>query len=365
MSWEISSDVNRFKDIIKNKVKNDLGKYISSENLIGQHGGKIVKIPIHHIDLPKFRFGNNVGGVGQGDGEIGDPIGGNPQKGSGKGKAGEESGEHGFVAEFSPDELAKILGESLQLPDIENKGKGKINSVMDRYNGIRNTGPEGLRHFKRTYKQALKRAISSGTYDPSNPSVIPIKDDKRYKSASYKEEPDCNTVVIYMMDVSGSMGSEEKLIVKSEVFWIDLWLKSQYKSIESRFIVHDTEAHEVDREQFFSISEAGGTKISSAYELCNQIMEEDHPFNDWNVYPFHFSDGDNIRSDNDVSVSLLRDKIIPNCNVFSYGQVTSGSGDFMPVLEKNFQSEKKVTLSAIKNREEIATSIKKFLGKGK
>ena len=258
-----------------------------------------------------------------------------------------------------------MFGEQLQLPNIENKGKGQINSVADKYNGIRNVGSEGLRHFKRTYKEALKRSIASGTYDPANPVVIPIKNDKRYKAATYKEVPDCNTVVIYMMDVSGSMGTEEKHIVKSEVFWIDLWLKLQYKNLESRFIVHDSSAQEVDREHFFSISESGGTQISSAYELCLQIMEEDHPFSDWNVYPFHFSDGDNYGTDNEHCVELLRDRLIPNSNIFSYGQVASGSGDFMKVMEANFPTNEKVSLSEIRTRDDIMASIKTFLGKGK
>ena len=358
---KIDSDVGRFKNIIRNKVKTDLGKYISSDHLLGQQGKKTVSIPIHRINLPRFIYSDKNGGVGQGDGDAGDPINGDPKKGQGKGKAGEETGEHGFDAEFTTDELAQMFGEQLQLPNIENKGKGQINSVADKYN----VGSEGLRHFKRTYKEALKRSIASGTYDPANPVVIPIKNDKRYKAATYKEVPDCNTVVIYMMDVSGSMGTEEKHIVKSEVFWIDLWLKLQYKNLESRFIVHDSSAQEVDREHFFSISESGGTQISSAYELCLQIMEEDHPFSDWNVYPFHFSDGDNYGTDNEHCVELLRDRLIPNSNIFSYGQVASGSGDFMKVMEANFPTNEKVSLSEIRTRDDIMASIKTFLGKGK
>jgi len=366
MSWKISSDQGRFKDVITKKVKSNLGKYVSSDHLLGQQGNKQISIPVHHLDLPRFTYGDNNGGTGQGDGEQGDPIDGKGKPGQGNGKkAGENAGEHSYVAEFTADELAQALGEELQLPKIENKGKGQVNSVVDRYNGIGINGTEGLKHLRRTYKQALKRSIASGTYDPRNPKIIPIKDDKRYRVPSYKEEPDCNTVVIYMMDVSGSMGKEEKHIVKTEVFWIDLWLKSQYKNIESRFIVHDTDAHEVERSQFFSISESGGTKISSAYELCLQIMQEDHPFNDWNVYPFHFSDGDNWDDDNKLASNLIKDQIIPNSNLFSYGQVSSGSGDFMKVLEANFKGEDKIALSEIKNRDEILPSIKRFLGKGK
>jgi uncharacterized sporulation protein YeaH/YhbH (DUF444 family) len=365
LSNRIDTDVNRFKHIIRNNIKNNLGKHISSEKLIGQQGNKTISIPINRIDLPRFVYGNGGGGAGQGDGDPGDPMDGS-QKGKGKGKAGKDSEEHVYTAEFTAEELAGILAEELQLPKLENKGKGKVNSVKDRYSGIRSNGAEGLRHFKRTYKEALIRNIASGNYDPANPQIIPIKDDKRYKAPKFKEEPDCNTAVIYMMDVSGSMGEEQKHIVKSEVFWIDLWLKSQYKSIETRFIVHDSESKEVTREEFFSISEAGGTCISSAYDLCAEIMSEDYPFADWNVYPFHFSDGDNWGDDdNNLSCNILKNFIIPNSNVFSYGQVSGGSGDFINVLKFVFENEDKVTLSSIESANDILQSLKDFFKKGK
>jgi hypothetical protein len=97
-------------------------------------------------------FGTGKGGVGQGDGNEGDPVGGDPQQGEGKGKAGKDSGEHGYMAEFTPEELARILGEELQLPKLENKGKGPVQSVKDRYTGIKNQGPEGLNIIYEEYK---------------------------------------------------------------------------------------------------------------------------------------------------------------------------------------------------------------------
>lgn len=367
MSYKINSDLNRFKQIIKGKIRNDLKKLIGSDDIIGQQNNNIIKVPIQRIDLPRFTYkSQDSGGTGMGDGEPGDPIDGDPQKGKGKGKAGEDSEDHAYTAEFTPDELAQMLGDELQLPNIEPKGKGKINSVTHKYNGIQNVGSEGLRHFKRTYKQALKRSISSGEYDPDNPSIIPIKDDKRYKAPSYIEEPDCNTVCIYMMDVSGSMGDKEKHLVKSTVFWINLWLTSQYKNIENRFIVHDTEAKEVNKDEFFTISEAGGTKISSSLELCIKMIKEEHPFNDWNVYPFYFGDSDNLYNDNDKCLQLIEKDILLNSNMFSYGHINTSYGDgFYEDLNKSLGSKDNLALGEIKDSEDIIPAIKKFLGKGK
>ena len=78
--------------------------------------------------------------------------------------------------------------------------------------------------------------------------------------------PENNAFIVYMMDVSGSMGDEQKEIVRIESFWIDTWLRKQYKDITTRFIIHDAAAREVDRNTFFRTRESGGTMISSAYQ---------------------------------------------------------------------------------------------------
>jgi uncharacterized sporulation protein YeaH/YhbH (DUF444 family) len=118
------------------------------------------------------------------------------------------------------------LGEELELPNIEPKGKQQIASTVDKYTTIGSQGPDSLKHLKRTYKEALKRQVSMGNYDPNNPQVIPIRNDYRYRAADTKIEMENAAVVIYMMDVSGSMGDEQKEIVRTESFWINLWLKS-------------------------------------------------------------------------------------------------------------------------------------------
>lgn len=364
---KIDSDLGRFKDIIRGKVKNGLDKFVGSDDMIGQVGGKLIKIPVKYIDLPRFTYGSRSrGGIGQGNGNIGDPVGDGTGK-DGTGKPGDEDAEHEFAAEFTPEELAQIMMEHLNLPRLEDKGKGKIHAEKSKYNRISHAGPESLRNFKKTFKEALKRDIATGTYNPDNPKIIPIKDDKRYKSYSVQPSPEVNTVVFYMMDVSGSMEEEQKNIIKSEIFWIDLILKASYKDIESVFIIHDSKAKEVSREDFFKVSTAGGTHISSAYNLCAEQIEKLYPFSEWNIYPFHFTDGDNYNNaDNDECGKILTDRILPNCNVFSYGQVKSqhGSGDFVEYLGNKFLGNDKLTLSKIDGAFDIMKSIKTFFEKG-
>ena len=368
----IKQDQSRFRDIVRGKVRDNLKQYISKGSMIGKQGNQSVKIPLPQIDLPRFRFSSkDQGGVGEGQGQEGDSLGSNQgQPGQGQpGEAGQDEGEKALEVEVSIDELAEILGEALELPKIEPKGSSQINAQKDRYTSISNVGPNSLRHFKRTYKQALKRTIALGQFNPKNPLILPIKDDMRYRSWSTDEQPQSNAVVIYMMDVSGSMGEAQKEIVRIESFWINTWLKSQYKGIETRYIIHDASAKEVDEHTFFHTRESGGTMISSAYKLAAEIIAADYPASEWNIYPFHFSDGDNWSTDDTkLCLDILKNDIIPASNVFCYGQVESryGSGQFYKDLNTCFKEEsEEVILSKIKNKEAILDSIKDFLGKGK
>ncbi len=328
----------------------------------------MVSIPLPQIDIPKFRYGSKQqGGVGQGEGKIGDPIGqGDPQPGSGE--AGSEPGQHILEVDITLEELAEIMGEELQLPNIEPKGKKNIISERNKYNVIRRVGPNSLRHFKRTYIAALRRQIASGLYNPDDPIIVPIRDDMRYRSWSEVPMPQSNAAIIYMLDVSGSMGQEQKDMVRLTAFWIEIWLRSQYKQIEIRYIVHDAVAKEVDQHTFYHLREGGGTKISSAYHLCEQLMKEQFPYDDWNVYPFHFSDGDNWGNDDTrICAKLLKEEILPYCNLFCYGQVRSayGSGRFAHDLQRLFDDEEVLVVSEIARRSEIYDTIKDFLGKGR
>lgn len=363
----IREDHNRFRDIVKGRIKQNFKKYVTHGEMIGRREKEYVKIPIPSIDLPRFKYGpKQSGGVGQGQGQAGDAVDGD--QAPGQGKAGENPGEHVLEADISLEELADILGQELELPRIQPKGNKRVDSFTTKYTGRAPIGPENLRHFKTSYKEALKRNIASGTYDPEDPLIVPIRRDMRYRTFKKVAKPAANAVVIYMMDVSGSMGEEQKEIVRLESFWINTWLQRNYKGLETRFIIHDAAAKEVDEKTFFATSESGGTLISSAYKLCKAMIEKDYPPSDWNIYPFHFSDGDNWSGeDTKLCIQLLKDYFLPNVNQFGYGQVESkyGSGQFLKDLEKAFPEDEGLVISRIENKDRIIGSIKDFLGKGR
>ncbi len=371
MIQRIEKDLHRFRQIIRGKIKENLRKYITQGELIGRQGKDIISIPLPQIEIPRFRYDfKQTGGVGQGEGAEGTPIGiGEDSEG---GEAGSLPGEHILEVEISLEELAQILGEELELPNIEPRGKKNVVSRRDRYKTISRVGPESLRHFKRTYMQSLKRQITMGMPDQDIFNVIPIREDRRYKSWTESEEPQNNAVIIYMMDVSGSMGREQKELVRLVAFWLDTWLRSQYKHLEVRYIIHDAKAREVDQQTFYHTRESGGTRISSAYDLCARLIYEQFNPEDWNIYPFHFSDGDNwsgggAENDTSICLKILEKKLLPASNCFCYGQVVSlyGSGRFIHDLRHQFGEENKLINTEINDREDIPKAIVDFLGKGK
>lgn len=366
MQLRINKDHQRFRQIVKGKIRDDLRKFLSRGELIGKEGKHLISIPVRGIELPHFRYGdNNDGGVGAGDAEPGDKADGSD---SDQGPGGTEPGQHILEVEVSLDELAEILGEELQLPRIKPKGKHQITSEKDRYSGIRRAGPESLRHFKRTFKAALRRQLIAGTYDPDDPIIMPIRRDRRYRSWKTVLKPQSNAVIVYMMDVSGSMGDEQKELVRLEAFWIDAWLRRNYEGIESRYIVHDVRAAEVNRETFFRIREDGGTKISSAFKLCRSLVETHYNPEEWNVYLFHFSDGDNSsESDSRECCKLLIEGLLPHVNMFGYCQVASayGSGNFINVVHEHLAEQENVITSRVNTKDDIYESLKTFFTPGK
>src|SRR5690606_10062271 len=143
--------------------------------------------------------------------DIGTPIGGGGHPAArGASGAGGEPAEHPPGGEITIDELADIMGGGPGRPPIEPEGADPPPGRRRRYAGIKRAGPSSLRSFRRTYKEALKRELASGTYNPLRPVVVSVRDDMRYRSWREEPKPVANAAIIYMMDVSGSMGDEQK-----------------------------------------------------------------------------------------------------------------------------------------------------------
>jgi uncharacterized sporulation protein YeaH/YhbH (DUF444 family) len=284
MLRKIDRDVKRFRQIVRGVIKKEFRKYLTQGELIGRQGKHVVSIPLPQIEIPRFRFGSKeAGGVGQGDGEAGDGVEGAP---------GTEPGDHILEAEVSSTSWPRSSARSWSC-----RGSFRAAAVRCRSRrsstrtSARGTGePAPLQADVPGGAQAPGRA---GLYNAGNPLIVPIREDRRYRSWHVREVPESNAVIILCMDVSGSMGDQQKEIVRVASFWIDTWLRSQYKNLENVYVVHEAFAKEVDQHTFYHLRESGGTKISTAYELINAAIDSRFSPDSWNVYLFHFSDGEN------------------------------------------------------------------------
>jgi len=366
-------DQERHKERVKEAIRKNLGSIVSNEAIILSDGKRTVKVPIRSLDEYKFRFDHRKRKhVGQGDGKtkVGDVIARESQPGKGPGKgggpAGQEAGAEYYEAEINIDELAALIFEDLHLPFLEEKAKKAVPSKTTRFNEIRRTGVMANLDKRRMILENIRRnAREAGAARFGNVK----KEDLRFKTWEEQNRYESNAVVLALMDVSGSMGEFKKYIARSFYFWMVRFLRTKYDNVEIVFISHHTEAKEVTEEQFFTQGESGGTVVSSAYHLALEIIKERYNPKDWNIYPFHFSDGDNYYSDNEEAVRLA-DKLITTCNLFGYGEIgeegTSGyrrsSGALLSIFKDRLKRKERFVGVRIDDKEDVYPALKQFFG---
>jgi sporulation protein YhbH len=366
-------DQERHKERVRDAIKKNLGSIVSNEAIILSDGKRRVKVPIRSLDEYKFRFDyrkkKNVG-TGDGKTQVGDVIGreGQPGPGVGAGQgAGDQPGQEFYEAEVDIDEIAKLIFEDLHLPYLEDKAKQAVQSKTTKFTEIRRAGILANLDKRRSLLENIKRtARESGEARLGRFK----KEDLRYRTWEEQIKYESNAVVIAMMDVSGSMGDFKKYIARSFYFWMVRFLRTKYDHVEIVFISHHTEAKEVTEEQFFTQGESGGTVVSSAYRLALDTIAERFPPRDWNVYPFHFSDGDNYYSDNDEAVRLA-DELISTCNLFGYGEIGEegassyrrSSGALLSIFKDRLKNQQRFVGVRIDDKEDVYPALKEFFGK--
>jgi len=257
----------------------------------------------------------------------------------------------------SVDEIAALIFEDLGLPNLQEKRQTEIESETISFTDIRKKGAISNLDKRRSLRENIKRNAAGG-----NPHVGGfLSDDLRYKTWETRIEHQSNAVVLAMMDVSGSMGDFEKYIARSFYFWMVRFLRTKYQNVQIVFISHHTEAREVTEEEFFHKGESGGTQVSSAYQLALDIIHARYPAADWNIYPFHFSDGDNLPWDNDLCVDLVF-KIMQECNIFGYGEIREGYRGSSSTLMSAFSkiTDPKFASVTVSDKSAVYPALKKF-----
>jgi uncharacterized protein len=301
---------------VKEAIRKNLKELIAEENIITSDGKKLVKIPLRYLDQYRFRFGRLASGAGQGAGHVGEVIARDRERGEGGEPPGDQPGEQVYEAEIAVEELTRMMLEDLALPWLEAKEPQALPTTTYTFDEVRRKGALANLDKKRTLRENLKRQAAH-----KQPKVGALRDaDLRFKVWRVQEEPHSNAAVYCLMDRSGSMTTEKKYIAKSFFFWLVRFLKLKYQTVEMVFIAHDTEAQIVPEQDFFTISNSGGTMCSAAYRVALEHLQHHHPTSRWNNYVFHFSDGDNWEEDNPRCKALVT-QLLDHTAMVGYGEI--------------------------------------------
>jgi uncharacterized sporulation protein YeaH/YhbH (DUF444 family) len=352
----------RYREHIKKAVEEAVGR----RSITDMEHGEQISIPGRDTDEPVLHHGR--GGrqttVHPGNREfttgekIARPQGGGGGQGAGKASNSGE-GIDEFVFQITQEEFLDFMFEDLELPNLIKRHLTGTDTFKSVRAGISNDGNPSRINIVRTLRSAHARRIAlSGNSrkklrtaeaeleclkreQPDNLTDIraleddiiklrarikrvPFLDtfDLKYNLLVKQPNPSSKAVMFCLMDVSGSMTQSTKDIAKRFFILLYLFLKRNYDKIEVVFIRHHTSAREVDEDEFFYSRETGGTIVSSALKLMQEIMAERYPINEWNIYAAQASDGDNWNDDSPLCRDILINQIMPFVQYFTYVEIT-------------------------------------------
>lgn len=289
--------------------------------------------------------GESEGGAGEG--EEGEVIGEQPvrqDQGSGEGGAGQgEGGSH--EVESNAYDLGRILTEQFQLPNLKDKGKKRS---LTRYTydlTDKNRGFGQILDKKATLRRVIKTNIAlqriARQQQIDTESLLISPRDRVYRILSREKDYESQAMVFFVRDYSGSMSGKPTELVVNQHILIYSWLTFQYEhQVKSRFILHDTEAKEVDNFQtYYNSRVAGGTQVSAAYKLVNHIVEEENLARDYNIYIFHGTDGDDWDTKGEEALPELKKMLIyaarVGVTIAENGYGVSGKSEVEKYLRKS------------------------------
>jgi uncharacterized protein len=377
-----AGDRRRHKNKIEKAIKDGLHDIVSNETIIGESKDKKIKIPVRGIKEYRFIYGDNsnnkqVGTAKNREIEQGQTIGKTKKQQQGQGdKAGNKKGDEFYEVEITLEELAYYLFDEFELPDLDKKRIKNIFTEKYQRHGYRSKGIRPRLDKKETIKKKIKRRKAlkrikeqNGEFDEDE--RVPFhQDDLRYKHIKPKQKESSNAVIFFIMDVSYSMDKEKKFLAKTFDFLVFQFIKHKYQNVELVFISHDTEANEVNEEQFFTRASSGGTMVSSGLEKCQEIIHKRYHPELWNIYIFQTSDGDNWSYDMGKTLQKAQE-LIDLSQLFCYVEVQSRHagtllyyGDVNSRLSLNYQkiSNKKFKMFQIFEKKQVWDCFKKLFG---
>ncbi|PKE28792.1 hypothetical protein CWS43_20585 [Rahnella sp. AA] len=357
----------RFLRRYKSQIKQSIAEAINKRSVTDVDSGESVSIPNSDINEPMFHQGR--GGLRhrvhpgndhfvQND-RIERPQGGGGG-GSGQGDASQDGeGEDEFSFQISKDEYLDLLFEDLALPNLRKNQHKQLTEFKTHRSGYTSNGVPANISVVRSLQNSLARrtAMTAGKkrelrelestlteVEHSEPAQLleeerlrkeiaelrakiaktPFIDtfDLRYRNYERRPEPSSQAVMFCLMDVSGSMDQATKDMAKRFYILLYLFLSRTYKNVDVVYIRHHTQAKEVDEQEFFYSQETGGTIVSSALKLMDEVIQERYDPAQWNIYAAQASDGDNWADDSPLCHQLLAQKILPMVRYYSYIEIT-------------------------------------------
>lgn len=359
----------RFLRRYKSQLKRAVADAVNRRSITDLDSGEQVGIPSKDISEPVFHHG--PGGsrdmVHPGNKEFvsGDrverPEGGGGGGGAGQGKAGKGGkGEDDFMFELSREEFMDLLFEDLELPHLVRNqllGTTEFKNVRAGYSTDGNpSNIDVVRSLKgavarrtalgaphrgriRELEEELEALVTAGAGEDdaqvlalraeidrlkTRIAALPFIDtfDLRFQAFSKRPEPTSKAVMLCIMDVSGSMDQVRKNLAKRFFILLYMFLQRNYDKVELVFIRHHTIAQEVDEQEFFYSRETGGTVVSSALYLADEVVRSRYADGTWNIYAAQASDGDNWDSDSAVCRQVLSERLMPLMRYFAYVEIT-------------------------------------------
>ena len=366
-------DRRRHRQLVDKSIKENLGDILSEESIIGEGKNKKFKIPIRGIKEYQFVYGRNSTGVANGTGEEkrGDKIAsGNSKSGNGNQGAGNNEGEDIYETEITLEELLEYITEDLDLPNLDRKKYSEIlTESHGKKQGYQKYGINPRLAKKKTVmskiarKQGKKRVLQEENIDVEIERFPFKQDDVRYYRVKSKPKRESNAVMIFIMDVSGSMDSSKKFLARSYFFVLSKFLRKKYNNISFEFISHTTVAKLVDEDEFFHKAESGGTYISSGLNLALNLIKEKYSPSMWNIYPVYASDGDNWTEDNEKAIKAVNE-LSSVSNMFGYAELLPST--YSTTMYYRFQKEiknKNFVPVIVKEKKDLWDALKLMLSK--
>ncbi|WP_300261904.1 YeaH/YhbH family protein [Clostridium sp.] len=363
-------DRRRHIQLVEKSIKENLGDILSEESIIGETKNKKYKIPIRGIKEYQFIYGENNKGVTAGTGEEkrGDRISSAKRKAIGNNKVGNQEGKDIYETEITLEKLMDYIVQNLDLPNLDRKKYSEI--IVEstaKKRGYQKYGVSPRLSKKKTViskivrKQGKKRALNEIGKEVEIGRFPFREEDLRYYKVKKHAKKESNAVMIFIMDVSGSMDNTKKYLARSFFFVLSRFIRRKYNNVAFEFISHTTTAKNVNEYEFFHKGESGGTYISSGIKTAINLIKEKYNPGIWNIYPFYASDGDNWSEDNEKAMKAVNE-ISDLSNVFGYIELLPSTySTTMFYRFKNEISNNNFVSVTVKEKKDLWNAIKYIL----